>query len=242
MTVTTCTPLPASALSTTASVPVSVLPSPVRISAIAPPCSTMPPIIWTSKWRMPMRRRETSRTTANVSSQQVVERLAVAGALAQAVGLRAQLLVVQQLELRLPRVDGVDALRVALELLGLAHPQGAIEDRHTTEDRGWSWPSRAALRRPGGCPAPPGRSPAAGGGDWAAGALLAAPAALVAVALDLARELVGDQVDRVLDVARGLRRAQRHALEVQGRLGHEALGVGGVASRPRARPRARPAR
>ena len=94
--------------------------------------------------------------------QQVVERLAVAGALAQPVGLRPQLLVVQQLELRLPRVDGVDALRVALELLGLAHPQGAIEDRHTPKDRGWLWPSRSALRRPGGCPERPGPPPAAG--------------------------------------------------------------------------------
>src|SRR5687767_3302056 len=61
------------------------------------------------------------------------------------------------------------------------------------------------------------------------GALLAAPAALVAVALDLARELVRDQVDRVLDVARGLLRAQGDALEVQGGLGHVALRVRGVA-------------
>src|SRR5215218_7499401 len=61
------------------------------------------------------------------------------------------------------------------------------------------------------------------------GALLAAPAALVAVALDLAGELVGDQVDRVLDLARGLLRAQGHALEMQRRLGHLALGIRGVA-------------
>src|SRR3712207_4694880 len=45
--------------------------------------------------------------------------------------------------LGLPRVDGVDALRVALELLGLAHPEGAIEDRHALKDRGWPWASRA---------------------------------------------------------------------------------------------------
>src|SRR5688500_20186798 len=61
------------------------------------------------------------------------------------------------------------------------------------------------------------------------GALLAAPAALVAVALDLARELVRDQVDRVLDVARGLLRAQGDALEVEGGLGHVALRVRRVA-------------
>ena len=52
--------------------------------------------------------------------QQVVERLPVAGALAQRVGLRAQLVVVEQLELGLPGVDPVDALRVLLELLAFA--------------------------------------------------------------------------------------------------------------------------
>ena len=174
--------------------------------------------------------------------QQVVERLAVAGALAQRVGLRAQLVVVEQLELRLPRVDGVDALRVALELLGLAHPQGAIEDRHALKDRGWRWPSRARSDGRAGCPERPGPASGCGRRRLRGGALLAAPAALVAVALDLARELVRDQVDRVLDVARGVRRAQRDALEVQGRLGHLALGVRGVALLARARPRARPAR
>src|SRR5215204_4319650 len=60
-------------------------------------------------------------------------------------------------------------------------------------------------------------------------ALLAAPAALVPVALDLARQLVRDQVDRVLDVARGLLRPKGHALEVQGRLGDVALRVRRVA-------------
>src|SRR5688572_30048616 len=60
-------------------------------------------------------------------------------------------------------------------------------------------------------------------------ALLAAPAALVAVALDLARELLRDQVDGALDVARAVRRAQGDALEVQGRLGHQRLGVRGIA-------------
>ena len=120
MTVTTWTPLPASALSATASVAVSVLPSPVFISAIAPPCSTMPPIIWTSKWRIPIVRRDDLADDREGLGQQVVERLAVAGALAQRVGVRAQLVVVEQLELGLPGVDALDALRVLLELLAFA--------------------------------------------------------------------------------------------------------------------------
>ena len=62
--------------------------------------------------------------------QQVLERLAVAGALAQGVGVAAQLVVVEQLELGLPLVDALDALRVRLELLAFAKPEGAVEDRH----------------------------------------------------------------------------------------------------------------
>src|SRR5688500_3909535 len=77
------------------------------------------------------------------------------------------------------------------------------------------------------------RSPGSGLGrrrrSLCRGALLAAPAALVAVALDLSRQLVRDQVDRVLDVARGLLRPQGDAFEVEGRLGHVALRVRGVA-------------
>src|SRR4051795_4980216 len=59
--------------------------------------------------------------------------------------------------------------------------------------------------------------------------LLAAPAALVAVALDLPAHLVGHEVDRVVEVAGGVLGPQRDALEVQLRLGDLALGVGRVA-------------
>src|SRR5918998_6054763 len=45
----------------------SVLPSPVFISAIFPSCNTMPPMICSSKGRIPRVRRETSRTTAKAS-------------------------------------------------------------------------------------------------------------------------------------------------------------------------------
>ena len=95
----------------------------------------MPPIIWTSKWRIPMWRRETSRDERERLGQQVVERLASARALAQAVGLLAQLVVVQELELGLPGVDAVHALGVLLELLALTQAQGAIEDRHAIQCR-----------------------------------------------------------------------------------------------------------
>ena len=57
--------------------------------------------------------------------QQVVERLAAAGALAQRVGLGAQLLVAEQLHLRLDRVDLLGALLVGLEFAALSHTQRA---------------------------------------------------------------------------------------------------------------------
>ena len=47
----------------------SVLPSPVRISAILPWCKTMPPISCTSKWRMPVVRTLASRTMAKASGK-----------------------------------------------------------------------------------------------------------------------------------------------------------------------------
>ena len=53
--------------------------------------------------------------------QQVVERLPVARPLAQRVGLFAQLVVLEQLHLRLDRVDPGHAPLVLLELAGLAH-------------------------------------------------------------------------------------------------------------------------
>src|ERR1700744_4335579 len=62
-----CTPLPASAFRYTGNVATRVLPSPVFISAILPECRTMPPIICTSKWRMPTARLPASRTTAKAS-------------------------------------------------------------------------------------------------------------------------------------------------------------------------------
>ena len=65
----TCTPLPVTAFRYTGSVATSVFPSPVRISAMRPWCKVMPPIIWTSKCRMPSVRFDTSRTAANASGR-----------------------------------------------------------------------------------------------------------------------------------------------------------------------------
>ena len=90
----------------------------------------MPPIICTSKWRMAIVRRPTSRISAKDSGSSSSSDSPVARALAQLGELLAELLVVEQLELRLPRVDPLDALGVGLELLGFAQPEGAIEDGH----------------------------------------------------------------------------------------------------------------
>ena len=101
MTVTTWTPRPGSELSTTASVAVSVLPSPVRISAMHPSCSTMPPISCTSKWRIPIVRLPASRTSAKhsysrSSSGSGADSVGAAGARPQLVGGRPQLVVVEE--------------------------------------------------------------------------------------------------------------------------------------------------
>ena len=63
--------------------------------------------------------------------QHLVERQSLLlHARAQLGELLAELLVLEQLELWLPRVDAFDALRVGLELLRFAHSEGALEDGH----------------------------------------------------------------------------------------------------------------
>ena len=59
--------------------------------------------------------------------QQRIERLALAGALAQLVHALAQLGVAVVLELALERPDQGDAALIFLELLGLADVEGAVE-------------------------------------------------------------------------------------------------------------------
>src|SRR6185312_13971563 len=58
---------------------------------------------------------------------------------------------------------------------------------------------------------------------------LAPSAALLPMALDLAGELLLDQVDRVPQVARAIVRAQGHTLQSQGGLRHLVVGDGRIA-------------
>src|SRR5450759_1092157 len=65
----TWTPLPSRALRYDARVATRVLPSPVFISATLPRCSAAPPMICTSKWRLPSGRLLASRTAAKASGR-----------------------------------------------------------------------------------------------------------------------------------------------------------------------------
>ena len=127
---TTWTLLPASVLRNTARVAVSVLPSPVFISAIAPDVQdhaadqlhvvvalTQGPLAGLPAEREGLRK-------------QVVERLAVAGPLPQLVRLGEHLRVVEQLHLGLVAIDRFDPLLVLTELLALPHPQRAIYESY----------------------------------------------------------------------------------------------------------------
>ena len=195
-----------------------------------------------------MVRREVSRTTANVSGQEVVERFAVAGALAQRVGLGAQLVRPRRARAQAPSAL-MRSTRLAYCLNCLPSPRRRARSRidMASKDRA------PGTRRLCG-PAPPVRGAGRSVGRrglvralrdvrrqaWrtaGAGPRVAPAAALVAVALDLARELVGDQVDRVLDVAGGLLGAQRDALEVQRRLGDLVVGDWPGCAPRTARPR-----
>src|ERR1700744_1648120 len=60
-------------------------------------------------------------------------------------------------------------------------------------------------------------------------ARLTALAPLDPVALDLASDFVGAEIDRVLELGRGVVCPQRHALEMEGRLGDVTVRVGRVA-------------
>ena len=95
----------------------------------------MPPISWTSKWRMPIVRRPASRVIAKHSGSRSSSDSPASRALAQLGELRLELVVVEQLQLGLEAVDGLDALGVLLELTGFAHPQGLVEElRHGPSD------------------------------------------------------------------------------------------------------------
>ena len=92
----------------------------------------MPPISWTSKWRIAIVRRPTSRVSAKDSGRaSSMTDLPALHARAQLGELLLELVVLEQFELSLPLVDPLDALRVGLELLRFAHSEGALEDGHS---------------------------------------------------------------------------------------------------------------
>ena len=196
----------ASAFRTTGSVAVSVLPSPVFISAMEPSWRTMPPISWTSKWRWPEGALAGLARERKRLVEEVLERLAVQVPLAQALVALAELVVGLELELGL---EGVDQLDVALERLELLRPRrrGARGPESTSLSNGskgqgrgerpLAVPKRRVLAR---------RAAAPRGGP-----------ALVAMLLHLTREVVRHEVHRVPHVVGALARSERHSLEAAAR-------------------------
>ena len=73
-------------------------------------------------------RRAASRTSAKASGSRSSSDSPFAGTLAKLVGLAPELGVLEQLHLGLDPVDRLDPALVLLELLRLAHPQGAVDD------------------------------------------------------------------------------------------------------------------
>src|SRR4051794_24142543 len=59
--------------------------------------------------------------------EQVVDRLTIPGALAKGVGLGLELVILEELHLGLDPIDRLDPSLIFLELLRLAHPQGAVD-------------------------------------------------------------------------------------------------------------------
>ena len=85
-----------------------VLPSPVTISAILPPCRTMPPINWTSKWRMFKITPARLAAGRERLGQEVVERFARGPPPAEFIGLGPKLIRRQRRHARLQLVDPRD--------------------------------------------------------------------------------------------------------------------------------------
>ena len=147
-------PRPPSELSTTAVVAVSVLPSPVFISAIAAVVEDH------AADQLHVEVAHSHRPLAGLAhereafGQQIVEALTALRALPEGVGAGAQLLVIVMLELGLERVDQTDTLLVAFELLCLAQAKRSVQEGHGSRV------ARAGLRRApaGGCSARPRRA------------------------------------------------------------------------------------
>ena len=87
----------------------------------------MPPIICTSKWRMPEHALAGFADDGKGFGQQVVERFALGEALAELVGLGAQLLVGERLDGWLERIDALDGLGVLLDQPVVAAAENLLE-------------------------------------------------------------------------------------------------------------------
>jgi hypothetical protein len=110
----------------------------------------MPPIGCTSKWRICIVRRPTSRTSANVSGRTSSSDSPPSCARAQGGELLPDLLVVEQLEFRLPVADALDALGVGLELLRFAHSEARSRMDMGASLAGVRAPVQARFQRYGG--------------------------------------------------------------------------------------------
>ena len=158
----------------------------------------MAPMSCTSKWRMPIVRLEASRTSAKTSGRDLVQHAGLdlgvgilADLLDELLEALAQVPVGLLLEGLLEDPDTGHPLLELLELLGLSEAQRAVQDGHAPRVQRAAPPSAQGRYSARLLARPLGLGPGAGG----------APAsALLAVALDLAAELLLAQVDRMADV------------------------------------------
>src|SRR5829696_6289621 len=184
------TPSPPRALSTAASVAVSVLPSPVFISAIEPSWSAIPPMSCTSKWRWPSPRLAASRVRANDSARRS-SRDSPFRARSRSASARSR----SSSSVSSSSSGSKSLMRATRFSKALNFFPSPIRSARSMIDM------RARL------------APRSGGRRARLDLTPAAAPALVAVALDLASELVGDEVYRPAEVLGGVPRPQRDALE-----------------------------
>ena len=93
-----------------------------------PSCSTMPPISWTSKCRMPVVRIDASRTDRERLGQDLLQRLALGDSLLELDRLVGEFGVRELLHLRLQAVDQGHRPLVALDDLRAVVAKDAFQD------------------------------------------------------------------------------------------------------------------
>src|SRR3954453_10417394 len=185
-----------------------------------PPGRTTPPMSCTSKWRMPIVRLPVSRTIANVSgrsssrdspfwarSRSATMRSRNSSCVSSSSSGSKAAILAMRFSYSLKRFDSPRFSAFSRIPIGLSVEAGRLLLRVASGGRGHPGVHRGA-------------------------AGLAPLAALVAVAFDLARQLVGAEVDRVRLVTRRVARPQGRPLHVQRHLRHLALGDGRIALLP----------